>query len=57
MNSIRSLEFLSREEVRDMAHAAADRDDQHANPFAPGSVNHRRYQHDYQERSLELCDA
>lgn len=57
MSSIRPLESLSREEVREMAHAAADRCDQSANPFEPGSANHQRYQHDYQERSLELCDA
>jgi hypothetical protein len=57
MSSIRTLESLSREDIREMAHAAADRDDQHANPFEPGSANHRRYEHDYQERSLELCDA
>lgn len=57
MHSIRSLDTLNRAEVRELAHAAAERHDQHANPFEPGTPNHRHWEHDYQEHALQLCEA
>ena len=57
MHSIRHLDTLTRTEVRELARAAAERHDQHANPFEPGTPNHRHYEFDSQEHALELCEV
>lgn len=54
MQSIRPLESLSRAEVRELARAAAERCDQHINPFKPGTNNYEYWEQDYQKCSLEL---
>lgn len=58
MHAIRPIESLSRAEVRELAHAAVERCDQQANPFEPGTANHRHYEHDFYAavRELEIED-
>ncbi len=59
MTSIKPLESLSRDEVRELAQSAADRSEpmEHANPFDPDSRNGLHFQRDYQERSRDLCET
>ena len=59
MNNIRPLHTLDRGEVRELAHAAAERDEplQQANKFEPGTQAHAWFELAYQERALQLCDA
>lgn len=55
--TIKPLHTLDRAEIRELAHAAAERGDSiaEANPYPPGSINATRFDHDYQERAKELC--
>jgi hypothetical protein len=56
-HAIKPLNQLSLAELRDLAHAAADRDDADSNPFTPGTDKHSQYQRFYDERSAQLCTA
>jgi hypothetical protein len=59
MNTIKPLHSLTRIEIRELAHAAADRGElvAQANPYPANSTNGINFQHSYQERALELCEA
>lgn len=56
-HAIKPLNQLSLAELRDLAYAAADREDADSNPFPPGTDKHRDYQRFYDERSAQLCTA
>ena len=59
MTTIKPLHTLTRSEIRELAHAAAERGEPvaEANPYPADSTNGINFQHDYQERALELCEA
>lgn len=44
---IRSIESLTRNEIRELAQAAAERRDEKANPFLQGSFKYSQFQNDY----------
>lgn len=54
---IKPLHTLSRQEVREMAQAAAERGDplDHANVFAPGTANHDHFNTDYRQHANALA--
>ena len=56
-HAIKPLSQLNLVELRDLAHAAADRDDADSNPFPTGTEKHGHYQRFYAERSAQLCTA
>lgn len=56
-HAIKPLNQLSLAELRDLAHAAADREDADANPFPIGTEKHSQYQRFYMERWEELCPS
>ena len=55
-HAIKPLARVSRDELRLLAQAAANRGEPlaQANVFAPGSANHRLFEHDYRERARAL---
>lgn len=57
MHQVIPLDKVSREDIRDMAHAAADNGVPlaEANRFEVGGANHRHFEHDYLERSCALA--
>lgn len=57
--TIKPLHTLDRAEIRELAQAAAERGDSiaEANPYPADSTNGINFQHSYQERAKELCDA
>ena len=59
MHSITTLEHVSREAIRDMAHAAAERGEHlaDANPFPVGSRNNDHFALDFHQRDRELADT
>ena len=58
---IKPITTVSRDEIRDMAHAAAENGEpQHeANPFEPGTTQNTNFATDYlsRQRELEESDA
>lgn len=44
---IRAIESLTRNEIRELAQAAAERQDEQANPFQQGSFKYSQFQNDY----------
>jgi hypothetical protein len=59
MSSIKRLDNLTREEVRALAHAAADRGEplREANNFPWVSEQHDWFEADYRDRQAELSPA
>lgn len=58
MHNVIPLEQVSRETVRDLAHAAADNGEPPStNPFPQDHPNHRHWEHDFLERSRDLAFA
>lgn len=55
-HNIKPLERVSRDEVRLLAQAAANRGEPlaQANVFPDGTANHRHFAHDYRERARAL---
>lgn len=61
MNTVKPLNHLSRDEIRDLARAAAERGDplHEACPYAAGSAHYLNFQNDYIEHRflLEAVDT
>ncbi|MCY1171309.1 hypothetical protein D9M73_114150 [compost metagenome] len=56
---VKAIASLSREEIRDLAHAAADRGEhkEAANPFPVGSLARAHFEHDFLDRERALAPA
>lgn len=54
---IKPIDTLTRAELRELAHAAADRGETvaKANPFEPGSTQHQDFTNDFLEREFEIA--
>jgi len=59
MHAIKRLDNLTPHEIRELAHAAADRGEPHetANPYEFGTANHLWFQTYYSYRQAELSPA
>ncbi len=59
MHAIKRLDNLTREEVRTLAHAAADRGEPmpDANPFPAMTERYECFKRDYRDRQAELSPA
>lgn len=59
MHQIKPITAMTREECRDMANAAAERDEplHQANPFEPGTTQHTNFSSDYWARHRELVET
>lgn len=54
---IKPIKTLSRAELRELAHAAADRGETlaDANPCEPGTTQHKEFQNAFLEREFEIA--
>lgn len=59
MHTIKPIASLTRPELRDLAHAAADRGDplHECNPCEPDTTPYLNFEHDYLERRLSYETA
>ena len=56
---IKPLAAMSRGDIRDSAYEAADRGENkdEANPFAPGTLEHSHFEHDFLQRDRVLAEV